>query len=132
MAGQFHLEDQVSARVLSGRVFTAATDANTVLSAAQTVNGIVTMTPGANPRNLTPATAATIVAAIPDVQVDTTFELTVMNVAAATNAIAMQTASGVTYAGVAANATVAAATQATFLGRVTNVATPTVIFYRKG
>jgi hypothetical protein len=131
MAGQFHLEDQVSSRTLTGRSFLAATDANTTLTGAQTAHGIVTMTPSTG-RQLTPATATDILAAIPDVQVNTTFELTVMNVAAATHAITMQAASGVTYAGVAANATVAAATSASFLGRVTAIGTPTVIFYRKG
>lgn len=129
MAGQFHLEDQVSTRVLSGRTLTAASDAATTLTGAQTVHGIVTMTPTAA-RNITPPTATDILAAIPDVQVGTTFELVVQNLAAATHAITMQTATGVTYSGQSA-ATVSAATNATFLGRVNAISTPTVVFYRK-
>lgn len=131
MAGQFHLEDGVSTRYLSGRVLTAASDAATTLTGPQTTHGIVTMTPTAA-RNLTTATAAQIVAAIPDAQVGTCFELTVDNGAAATHAITLVAGdAAVTLPGVAAKATIAAASQATFLGRITNVATPAVTFYRK-
>lgn len=131
MAGQFHLEDGVSTRYLSGRVLTAATDAATTLTGAQTTHAVVTMTPTAA-RNLTIATAAQIVAAIPDAQVGTCFELTVINGAAATHAITLVAGSGVTLGGAAAMATIAAASSATYLGRITNVGTPAVTFYRKG
>lgn len=131
MAGQFHLEDAVATRTLSGRTFRAATDAATTLTGAQTAHGIVTMTPGAA-RNLTTATAAEIVAAIPDVKVGTCFELTVINAAAATHAITLVAGDGVTLGGVAAMATIAAASSVTYLGRVTAVGTPAVTFYRKG
>lgn len=132
MAGQFHLEDAVATRTLSGRTFRAATDAATTLTGAQTAHGIVTMTPSAA-RNLTTATAAEIVAAIPDAKVGTCFELTVINAAAATHAITLVAGDGnVTLGGVAAMATIAAASSVTYLGRVTAVGTPAVTFYRKG
>ena len=132
MAGEFRLEDQVSTRVLSGRVLTAASDAATTLTGAQTTHGVVTMTPGAA-RNLTTATAAQIVAAIPNAQVGTCFELTVVNAAAATHAITLVAGdAAVTLAGVAGMATIAAASSVTYLGRITATGTPAVTFYRKG
>ncbi len=61
--------------------------------------------------------------------IGTTFELTFVNVAAATHPMVLTAgASGVTLAGVAGMATVAAASSATFLGRVTTAST--VTFYR--
>jgi len=130
MAGQFRLERGISERYLSGRVLTAATDAATTLTGAQTVHGIVTMTPGAA-RNLTTATAAQIVAELGEAQVGTTFELTVVNAAASTHAITLVAGdAAVTLAGVAAMATIAAASSATYVGRVTNVGTPAVTIYR--
>lgn len=130
MASQFTVETPTFGEVFAGRVLLAATDAATTLTADQTTNAIVTMTPGAA-RNLTTATAAQIVAAIPEPRVGTTFELTVVNAAAATHAITLVAGSGVTLGGVAAMATIAAASSVTYLGRITNVGTPAVAFYRK-
>lgn len=130
MASKFTVETPTFGEVFAGRVLLAATDAATTLTADQTTNAVVTMTPGAA-RNLTTATAAQIVAAIPEPRVGTTFELTVVNGAAATHAITLVAGSGVTLGGVAAMATIAAASSATYLGRITNVSTPAVTFYRK-
>ena len=126
MAGLFRLETPVFTESYSGTTLTAASDAATTLTADQTIQGIVTMTPGAA-RNLTTATAALIVAAIPEPRVGTTFELTVVNLAGATHAITLVGGDSVTVVGAAA---VAHATSATFKGRVTNVTTPAVSFYR--
>tara|TARA_R110000868_G_scaffold327566_1_gene588495 strand:- start:918 stop:1298 length:381 start_codon:yes stop_codon:yes gene_type:complete len=113
------------------RPLTAATDAATTLTAAQIIDGIVTMTPTTG-RALTTPTGAQIIAGLGDSPaVGATFQLTVVNAAAATHAITLTAgASGVTLAGVAAMATVAAATSATYLFRIATATT--VIVYRKG
>lgn len=131
MASQFTVEKPTFGKAFVGREFLAATDAATTLTGDQTAHAIVTMTPGAA-RNLTTATAAQIVAAIPEARVGTCFELTVVNGAAATHAITLVAGSGVTLGGVAAMATIAAASSVTYLGRITATGTPAVTFYRKG
>lgn len=133
MAGQFNLENGISSRALSGATITAASNEATTLTAAQIINGVVTMTPSTG-RALTTPTGAEIVTGLGDgVRVGTSFEVTVVNVAAATHAITFTAGtSGVTLGGVAGMATVAAASSATYVGVVTNVSTPAVTFYRKG
>ena len=132
MAGQFNLETGISSRALSGRTLTAASNADTVLTAAQIIDGIVTMTPSTG-RSLTTPSASAIVTELGDgARVGTTFELTVVNVAAATHAITFTAGSSVTLGGVSGMATVAAASSATYVGYVTSVSTPAVTFYRKG
>jgi hypothetical protein len=130
MASQFTVEKPTFGKAFTGREFLAATDAATTLTGDQTAHAIVTMTPGAA-RNLTTATAAQIVAAIPEPRAGTCFELTVINGAAATHAITLVAGSGVTLGGVAGMATIAAASSATYLGRITATGTPAVTFYRK-
>jgi hypothetical protein len=110
----------------------AATDAATVQSAATLAgNGrvIYTMTPSAS-RTLTTPTGAELGAAFTDEAIGTSFEFTVVNVAAATHPIVVTAAaSGVTLVGVAATFSVAAASSATFIGVFT--AANTVSFYRE-
>jgi len=108
----------------------ALTDAAATLTPAQTIDSIVTMTPTAS-RALTTPTGAELIAALGGTpSIGTTFELTFVNVAAATHPMVLTAgASGVTLAGVAGMATVAAASSATFIGRVATAST--VIFYRK-
>jgi hypothetical protein len=109
----------------------ALTDGAATLTAAQTIDAIVTMTPTAS-RALTTPTGAEIVAAFGGTpSVGATFELTIVNVAAATHPIVLTAAAtGVTLGGVAGMATVAAATSATFVGRIASLTS--VVFYRKG
>ena len=110
----------------------AATDANTTQSAATLAgNGrvIYTMTPTAS-RTLTTPTGAELGAAFTDEAIGTSFEFTVVNVAAATHPIVVTAAaSGVTLVGVAATFSVAAASSATFVGVFT--AANTVSLYRE-
>ena len=119
---QFELENN--------RPLVALTDAAATLTTAQTIDAIVTMTPTAG-RAVTTPTGAEIIAALGGTpSLGTTFELTIVNVAAATHAISLTAgASGVTLAGVAGMATVAAASSATYIGRVATAST--IIFYRK-
>ena len=126
MAGMFHLEDGAFARLLNGRVLLAATDAATTLTAAQSIGSIVTMTPTAG-RAVTTPIGADIIAELSEFRVGSVFEVTIVNLASATHAITFTAgASNVTVTGLA---TVAAATSATFIGRIATATT--VIYYRK-
>jgi hypothetical protein len=79
---------------------------------------------------LTTPTGAELGAGFTDEAVGSSFQFTVVNVAATTHPIVVTAgASGVTLVGVAANYTVAAASSATFVGVFT--AANTVSFYRE-
>ena len=110
----------------------AATDAATVQTAADLAGAgrvVYTMTPSTG-RTLTTPTGALLGAAFTDEAVGSSFEFTVVNVAAATHAITLTAAAtGVTLLGVAGMAAVAAASSATFVGVFT--AADTVSIYRK-
>jgi len=110
----------------------AATDAATTMTAAQLAGAgrvVYTMTPSTG-RALTTPTGAELGAGFTDEAAGTSFEFTVVNVAAATHAITLTAgASGVTLGGVAGMATVAASSSATFIGVFT--AANTVTIYRK-
>jgi hypothetical protein len=126
MASIFELEQPYFGRHSTGKLLLAATDAATTLSAAQSVGSIVTMTPTAA-RTLTTPVAADIIAELgPQAKIGQTFEVNVVNLASATHAITFTAgATGVTVVG---NAAVAAATGATFTGRMASATT--VVFYR--
>ena len=133
---KFHLDSPIFTGVVCQfkPLTTPVGTANATLTAEQTIEGVVDMAPTAN-RTVTTATATTIVAAIgTGVEVGTTFELTVINSAAATFTLTLTapTSGGITLGGNAAMATIAAASSATYIGRVTGVTTPAVTFYRKG
>ena len=126
MAGQFHLEQPPFDRALNGRTLLAATDAATALTAAQSIHSIITMTPGAS-RAVTTATGPEIIAELGEYRVGSTFEVTIVNLAGATHPIVFTAnATGVTVTG---SGTVAAASTATFIGRVAS--STTVVYYRK-
>lgn len=126
MAGQFHLEQPPFDRALNGRIVVAASDEATALTAAQSVHSIITMTPTAG-RAVTTATGPQIISELGEYRVGSTFEVTVQNLAGATHAITFTAnATGVTLSG---SGTVAAATTATFIGRVAS--STTVVYYRK-
>ena len=95
-----------------------ATDTAT-LTAAQIVNGMLVVTPTAN-STLTLPTAALIDAAIPNARAGSTFDLAVVNAAAATYTVAFSVtgATGVTNGGNAVTS-LAAATSALFRFRKT-------------
>jgi hypothetical protein len=131
---KFHLDKPVFTGVVCQfrPITTPVGTANATLTAEQTVEGVVAMTPTAA-RTLTTATAAAIVAAIGvPVQIGTTFELTVIN-GASSHALTLTapTSGGITLGGDSAMATISASTSATYIGRVTGVSTPAVTFYRK-
>jgi hypothetical protein len=110
----------------------AATDAATTMLTSDLIGAkrvVYTMTPTAS-RALTTPTGAELGAGFTDEAVGSSFEFTVVNVAAATHPIVVTAgASGVTLVGVAATFSVAAASSATFVGVFT--AANTVSFYRE-
>jgi hypothetical protein len=123
----------VTERLVQNRLVVAASNADTTLTAAQSIEALVTMTPASTDKTITTATAALIVAELGStVQIGTSFELTLVNTASATSKLLLAVGSGCLLGGAAAMATVAAATSATYLGVVTAVDTPAVTFYRKG
>jgi len=110
----------------------AAADEATTLTAAETVGGIVTMTPSAGRALTTPTGAQLKTYFGGPLEIGTSFELTVVNVAAATHAITLTAAaSGITLGGVSGMATVAASTSATYVFVCTAVGTPAFTVYRK-
>jgi hypothetical protein len=125
MAGQFHLEQGAFDRPLPSRTLLAASDAATTLTAAQCISSIITMTPSTG-RAITTETAANIIAAFDEYRVGSIFEVTIVNLQPTTQAITFTAGSGVTITG---SATVAAATSATFIGRVAS--SSSVVYYRK-
>jgi hypothetical protein len=110
----------------------AAADEATTLTAAECVGGVVTMTPSAARALTTPTGAQLKTYFGGPLEIGTSFELTVVNVAAATHAITLTAAaSGITLGGVAGMATVAHATSATYVFVCTAVGTPAFTVYRK-
>jgi hypothetical protein len=108
------------------RLLVAGTDAATALTAAQCIESVITVTPTAS-RAYTTATGPAIIAELGDqVEVGTSFSVTIVNLAGATHPVVFTAnATGVTITGVA---TVAALSSATFIGYVATAST--VVFYR--
>lgn len=94
---------------------------NGALSAAAMVGGIITRSGSTAAYTDTTDTAANIVAAIPNAQVGTSFDLTIINTVAFADTIAA--GAGVTLSGTTA---VAASSWRRFVGTITNVAAPAV------
>lgn len=129
----FHLDAPNLGRMSSTRTVVAASNADTVLTAAQSIESVITMTPASTDKAITTATASAILTALGDGgRLGSSFEITIVNVASATRAITFTAGSGITLGGATAMATVAAATSGTFVGVVTATGTPAITFYRKG
>jgi len=121
MASIFELEQPVFDRMNASIELVAASDEATTLTAAQSVNSLVVMTPTAG-RNVTTATAVAIVAELGSgVRVGTTFRIILRNQAAATHAMTLVGGTGVTLDADNTN-TAAAASTREFIGRVTAIA----------
>ena len=130
---QFHLDAPNLGVTSTIRPVLAASNADTTLTAAQTIGGIVTMTPASTDKTITSPSASAILSQLGDgARVGSSFELTIVNVASATRALTLAAGSGVTLGGATGMATIAAATSATYVGVVTATGTPAVTFYRKG
>jgi hypothetical protein len=91
----------------------ALSDAAATLTATQILDSkLFTITPTAA-RTLTTATAALLVAGLADETTGTSFEFTVVNLAAATHAVTLAGGTSVTFVG---SVTVSAASSGTFVG----------------
>ena len=129
----FHLDAPNLGVTSTVRPVLAASNADTTLTAAQTVGGIVTMTPASTDKTITTPSASAILSQLGDgARVGSSFELTIVNVASATRALTLAAGSGITLGGATAMATISAATSATYVGVVTATGTPAVSFFRKG
>ena len=106
-------------RVTSSLLVVASSDSSTSLTAVQSINSLVIMTPTAA-RNVTTATASQIVSGLVTAKVGTSFSITLRNQAASTHAMTLVGGSGVTLDSDNTN-TVAAAKTRQFIGRVTNI-----------
>lgn len=116
-----------------GQLVKNATDqaitGSTTIAAANLINGVLRVTSGTD--TSTTDTAAAIVAAIPNCQVGSSFELSVFNGSGATHTIGLGT--GVTAAaGFTSTLTTANGSAHRFLFIVTNVGTPAVSIYSYG
>lgn len=117
------LRDLIASTDRTTRAEVALADAAATLTAAQIVNsGIFTITPTLG-RTLTTDTATAIVAALPQYQVGTPFEFTIVNLAA--QIVTLAGGTGVTLAGVAT----INAVSGSWLARVDSATTLTL--YRK-
>ena len=121
MASIFELEQPVFDRMNASIELVAASDEATTLTAAQSVNSLVVMTPTAG-RNVTTATAVAIVAELGSgVRVGTTFRMILRNQAAATYGMTLVGGTGVTLDADNTNTAIDSATRE-FIGRVTAIA----------
>jgi hypothetical protein len=126
MASIFELEQPSFGRSSSGKLLVAASNtAGTTLSAAESVGAVITATPTGN-RTITTATLALIKAELGDqFKVGQTFELHVVNKAAADHTLTLAGGDSVTVEGVAA---VDALSSGTFVGRIASATA--AVFYR--
>jgi len=126
MASLFELEQPSFGRASEGKLLVAASNtAGTTLTAAQSVGAVITATPTGN-RTITTATFAEIKAELgAQFKVGQTFELNIVNKAAATHALALAGGDGVTVEGVDS---VAALSSGTFVGRIASATA--AVFYR--
>ena len=131
MASKFELEKPVFERSGTGlSVSAVADDGNTTLTAAQSIESFITMTPDSGGHKITTASAADIVAAIPGVQVGTTVRLIIQNMSG-TNTIALVLGNKVERGGNATQ-TLGANKTSSFLLHVTNIKDPEVYLYALG
>jgi hypothetical protein len=101
------------------------------LQAAAMVNGIVKVSTQTTAQDVTTATAAALIALIPDCQIGHTFDFVLQNANTSSGAATLVGGDGVTVTVVGTTAQPIATTR-TYRARVTNVGTPAVTFYPVG
>jgi len=111
------------------RTVTSVTSSAPTLTAAQMVNGIVTLSGQTTAQTVTTDTATAIVAAIPNAQIGQTFELVVQNGHTSSGTATLSGGTGVTVTNTYATAAQAITTTRMYRGVVTAVATPAVTIY---
>jgi len=103
-----------------------ADGASMAITAAQLLAGIVTATPTTGRTVSAPEATALVAAIQPITATGLGFEFVVINLASATHALTLGTATGTTIVG---SATIAAASSATFVARIAS--SSAVVIYRK-
>lgn len=111
----------------TSRAYNSITTASPTFTAAQFVNGIISLSGQTAAQSPVPPTAAAIVAAIPNCQIGSSFEVVIINAHTSSGAVTLQTATGVTYAG--ATNVIPITKSQRFRGIVTGVDTPAVVVY---
>jgi hypothetical protein len=108
------------------RTYTALTGSSPTFTAAQFINGIINLSGQTAAQSPVPPTAAAIVAAIPNCQIGSAFEVIIINANTSSGAATLQVASGVTLVGTVA---IPVTKTQVFRGIVTAVDTPAVVMY---
>lgn len=108
------------------RVYNSITTSSPTFTAAQFVNGIISLSGQTAAQSPVPPTASAIVAAIPNCQIGSAFEVIIINAHTSSGAATLQVASGVTLVGTVA---IPITKTQVFRGIVTNVNTPAVVMY---
>lgn len=116
---------------LNSRAYAAITADDPTLTAAQMFNAIANLSGQTATQQVTTATAAAIVALMPDCQVGHTFEFAIQNANTSSGTVTLTGGDGVTIS-VVGTAAQPIATTRLFVGRVTNVATPAITLYAVG
>lgn len=106
--------------------YASVTANDPTLTAAQFVNGIVKLSTQTSAQDVTTPTASAIVALLPNCQVGSSFELTIINANTSSGAATIVAGSGVTLVG---DVDVPISFSQMYKGRVTNVGTPAVSLY---
>lgn len=119
------------ADVAGTRAAASVTAANPTLTAAQMVNGVITLSGQTAAQTVTTATAAALVALIPDAQVGYGFDMAIQNSHTTSGTATLSAGSGVTVS-VVGTAAQPITTTRTFRAVITNVATPAVTIYAVG
>lgn len=108
---------------VAGFTYTALTSNSPTLTTTQMLNGIVNVSGQTAAQNVTTPTAAAIVAAIPNCQVGSSFELTLQNANTSSGAVTVVAGTNVTLTGTTA---VPISKSQIYRGIVTDATTPAV------
>ena len=120
------------ANATSQRTVTSVTSSAPTLTAAQMVNGIVTLSGQTTAQTVTTDTATAIVAAIPNAQIGQTFEVVIQNGHTSSGTATLSGGTGVTITNTYATAAQPITTTRQYRGVVTAIATPAVTIYPVG
>jgi hypothetical protein len=116
--------DQANSQTMGA--YTALTSSSPTFTAAQFVNGIINLSGQTAAQSPVPPTATAILAALPNAQIGTIFDVVIINANTSSGAATLQTATGVTLVGTVA---IPITKTQLFRGRVTGIDTPAVVMY---
>lgn len=111
----------------TSRAYNSITTASPTFTAAQFVNGLISISGQTAAQSPVVPTAAAIVAAIPNCQIGSSFETVIINAHTSLGAATLQVATGVTFSG--GTNVIPITKSQRFRGIVTAVDTPAVVIY---